>query len=307
MFVPRIYCRNNVEKFFRRATELSGDCDVSTGVRTIGCKGKEADAPPNFALGLVGNVLITRTGFTPAKRIGEYEGVRMKDNLRESLSTLMDNEGDELEVRRVLKGLGDSPDAAESWRRYHLARSLMQRDREIDVSSDLSAGIMARIKNEPLPQSSATSKQARRYGSFSFAGSAAVAAAVSLMVITGVQFYNGFDATGPADMASRAADNAENVPASSSLPMASLGSPVSLPSLQAPMLLGEGLMPVGAGSGSAPLFMAPNQRQSQRADLEQARLLQSYLERHADGAAYRSGEAWMPLLRASAQESLSTR
>ncbi|MCP1363228.1 sigma-E factor negative regulatory protein, partial [Halomonas sp. BBD45] len=75
----------------------------------------------------------------------------MKDDLCESLSALMDNEGDELELRRVLKVLDDSPDAAERWRRYHLARSLMQRDRDIDVSADLSAGIMARIKDEPVP------------------------------------------------------------------------------------------------------------------------------------------------------------
>ena len=45
----------------------------------------------------------------------------------------------------------------------------------------------------------------------------------------------------------------------------------------------------------------------QRTDKQQARLLQSYLDRHAEGAAYRSGDAWMPLLRASGQESLGLR
>ncbi|MEC9482403.1 MAG: sigma-E factor negative regulatory protein, partial [Halomonas sp.] len=114
----------------------------------------------------------------------------MKDNLRESLSALMDNEGDELEVRRVLKSLDDSPGASETWRRYHLARSLMQRDREINVSTDLSAGIMARVAVEPIPvpQVSAPARTGR-WGARSLAGSAAVAAAVSLMVITGAQFY----------------------------------------------------------------------------------------------------------------------
>lgn len=244
----------------------------------------------------------------PTNRIGEYEGVRMKDNLRESLSALMDNEGDELELRRVLKVLDDSPDAAERWRRYHLARSLMQRDREIDVSTDLSAGIMARIQDEPVPYAAAAPSQTRRHGSFSFAGSAAVAAAVSLMVITGVQFYNGFGAGEPAEVAGGNAGSTATMPASSP-PMTneSLAMPVGSPLFQTSPMLGDGLMSVGANGGNMPLFMSPNQRQSQRADLEQARLLQSYLDRHADSAAYRSGEAWMPLLRASAQESLSTR
>lgn len=214
--------------------------------------------------------------YAPSKSIVEYEGVRMKDNLRESLSALIDSEGDELELRRVLRALGDSPDAAETWRRYHLARSLMQRDREIDVSTDLSAGIMARIEDEPVPQTVAES-ESRRHGSFSFAGSAAVAAAVSLMVITGAQFYNGFNSAGSTEVANRAPDNDSQLrAASSSVPSASLSTPVGLPMFQTSPE-GNSLMSVGVGN-EMPMFMSPNQRQSQRADLEQAQLLQSYLD-----------------------------
>ncbi|MGL6250628.1 MAG: sigma-E factor negative regulatory protein, partial [Billgrantia desiderata] len=64
----------------------------------------------------------------------------MSQNARESLSALMDNEGDDLELRRTLKSLEEQPDAAEAWRRYHLMRSVMRRDHDIDVSTDLSAG-----------------------------------------------------------------------------------------------------------------------------------------------------------------------
>jgi len=49
----------------------------------------------------------------------------------------MDGESDELELRRVLKGLDKDSDSADTWRRYHLARSLMQRDKDIDISTDL--------------------------------------------------------------------------------------------------------------------------------------------------------------------------
>ena len=75
----------------------------------------------------------------------------MSQSTRESLSAFMDSESDELELRRVLKSLPDDADAAETWRRYHLARSMMQRERGVDVSVDLSAGIMARLREEPAP------------------------------------------------------------------------------------------------------------------------------------------------------------
>lgn len=237
----------------------------------------------------------------------------MKDNLRESLSALMDNEGDELELRRVLKTIDDSPDAAEVWRRYHLARSLMQRDRGVDVSADLAAGVMARIEADPIPAPEAG--RSRRH-SLSFAGNAAVAAAVSLMVIAGVQFYDGGIMT-PSELAEVGSGGSEvnrRIPESGVQPAASwtLGdssagrAASSLPFIQSSPVADGGLVTVGAENGM-PMFMAPNQRQSQHADREQARLLQSYLDRHAQGVANRSGEAWMPLLRASSQESLGTR
>lgn len=237
----------------------------------------------------------------------------MKENLRESLSALMDNEGDELELRRALKALDGSPDDAEAWRRYHLARSLMHRDRGIDVSTDLCAGIMARIEAEPMPPLS-DDVAPRRHASLPFGSGAAIAAAVSLMVITGVQFYNstGSSAIPEVDSGIASTGSSPQFAALDTQPVSATVSDIpevarpaaNLPLFQTPV--GDGLMAVSMGSES-PLFMAPDQRQPQRADIEQARLLHSYLERHAEGSAYRSGESWMPLLRASAQEPLSQR
>lgn len=247
----------------------------------------------------------------------------MSQNARESLSALMDNEGDELELRRVLKTLGESPDAAEAWRRYHLMRSLMRREQGVDVATDLSAGIMTRLRDEPAPQVDLAPAPARR--SLPLARSAGIAAAVSLMVITGVQFYNG---GGPDGSAGGEPGLATGTAAGQASPATSLaatqGGSSTRPSLvdlplfqtqqpQAPLgvsAAGNGLMTVGVG-GEAPLFMAPfmapNPGQSLVTDQEQARLLQSYLDRHAEGAAYRSGDTWMPLLRASGNAHLGQR
>lgn len=222
----------------------------------------------------------------------------MSQNARESLSALMDNEGDELELRRVLKALEDTPDAADAWRRYHLMRSLMHRDAEVDVTTDLSAGVMARLRDEPVPEASAPVGPRR---SLPFARSAGIAAAVSLMVITGVQFYpSGEPEVGTAQLAA---------PPASSGAGAGNASPASArgPSLtELPMFQGsrdgQGLMTVGADA--SPLFPAPAPRQSLRSDQQQALLLQSYLDRHAEGAAYAGSDVWMPLLRASGNETL---
>ncbi|MCL7941168.1 sigma-E factor negative regulatory protein [Halomonas sp. ATCH28] len=232
----------------------------------------------------------------------------MSQNARESLSALMDNEGDELELRRVLKALDDSPDAAETWRRYHLMRSLMRREPEVDVATDLSAGIMARLQDEQLPRVDAGGGAGRP---ISLARGAGIAAAVSLMVISGVQFYNGSLDSGqaPAEVASQGqpAGDLQASPAAlggSELAASGPDSRPSLPGLplfQTPSGDSRGAMTVGAGFDS-PLFLSP--RQSARDDQQQAQLLQSYLDRHAEGAAYRSGDTWMPLLRASGSESL---
>ncbi|WP_108446891.1 sigma-E factor negative regulatory protein [Halomonas denitrificans] len=243
----------------------------------------------------------------------------MSQNARESLSALMDNEGDELELRRVLKSLEESPDAADAWRRYHLMRSLMRREHEVDVATDLSAGIMARLEDEPLPQVEAEEPGAAGAGrSMSLMRGAGIAAAVSLMVITGVQFYHGGLGGGAVsgDVASQVPSQPLSGAELQATPAALGGSELAasratdrpsladLPLFQTPYGEGQGLMTVGAGVDS-PLVLSP--RQSARVNQQQAQLLQSYLDRHAEGAAYGSGDTWMPLLRASGSESLGQR
>ncbi|HCL40527.1 MAG TPA: RNA polymerase subunit sigma, partial [Pseudomonas sp.] len=48
--------------------------------------------------------------------------------LQESLSALMDNEADELEVRRVLQAADQDPALRSTWARYQMARSVMHKE-----------------------------------------------------------------------------------------------------------------------------------------------------------------------------------
>ncbi len=50
----------------------------------------------------------------------------MTEQLRESLSAVMDGEADEFEIRRVLNEAADDPELRGVWERYHLVRSVMR-------------------------------------------------------------------------------------------------------------------------------------------------------------------------------------
>jgi sigma-E factor negative regulatory protein RseA len=56
------------------------------------------------------------------------------DQLFESLSALVDNEANELEVRRILKHAENNPDLMERWRRYHLIGSALRKERSLQIS-----------------------------------------------------------------------------------------------------------------------------------------------------------------------------
>ncbi|MGM0521376.1 MAG: sigma-E factor negative regulatory protein [Pseudomonadota bacterium] len=251
----------------------------------------------------------------------------MSQNTRESLSAMMDGESDELELRRVLKALPDDVDAADTWRRYHLARSLMQREQGVDVSIDLSAGVMARLQDEPVPladtplEAKASVEPKEKVPTISFARGAGVAAAVSLMVITGVQYFNnGFDDGNNGSSVDRSASvaNAPSSPASATQQVQPVSLATSEPSRvgganndipvfePTPFRLNgqsanSGLMNVSEGGFSAAQLPpnATNSVQNAGLDLEQTRLLRSYLEQHAHGAAYGNSDSWLPLMRSA--------
>jgi len=221
----------------------------------------------------------------------------------------MDGESDELELRRVLKALPNDDGAAETWRRYHLARSMMQRERGVDVSIDLSAGIMARLRDESAPSMDIEERVATpRSGGISFARGAGVAAAVSLMVITGVQFFGnglsesqgggGIAASSPSATSQVQPVNLAGQPAMASnadMPMFE-PTPFRISGQPAP----SGLMNISEAGFSTQATQGVSASQGTNINVDQIGMLQSYLEQHTQSAAYGSGDSWMPLMRSSA-------
>ncbi|MCB1664440.1 MAG: sigma-E factor negative regulatory protein [Pseudomonadales bacterium] len=77
--------------------------------------------------------------------------------LEESLSALMDNEADDLELRRLLKTAPGDGELGETWRRYNLVRSVLQHEEVAAVSSDATQRLFAALEAEEAyaPETSA--------------------------------------------------------------------------------------------------------------------------------------------------------
>ena len=104
-----------------------------------------------------------------------------RDALQESLSAVMDNEADELELRRVLNAFDDA-ETRDTWSRYQVARAVMHKDLLIP-RLDIAAAVSAALADEAVP-----AKAAR--GPWRSLGRLAVAASVTVAVLAGVRLYN---------------------------------------------------------------------------------------------------------------------
>ncbi len=122
----------------------------------------------------------------------------------ETLSALMDDHADELELRRLLKDMPANPELADTWNRYNLARSVLHKEEVFSVSAAGTQRILAALAAE-APHSSSTAWPARVAAPWLPAvGRLAIAASVTLAVFVGLQ--SALDQGGPAGMV---AGNAE--------------------------------------------------------------------------------------------------
>lgn len=109
-----------------------------------------------------------------------------REALQETLSAVMDNEADELELRRVLAACGEDAELRSTWSRYQLARSVMHREPTLP-KLDIAAAVSAALADEAAPPKA-------EKGPWRMVGRLAVAALVTLAVLAGVRLYNQNDA-----------------------------------------------------------------------------------------------------------------
>ncbi|MDB6142470.1 MAG: anti sigma-E protein RseA [Pseudomonas sp.] len=194
-----------------------------------------------------------------------------REALQESLSAVMDNEADELELRRVLNAFDDAETRA-TWSRYQVARAAMHKDLLLP-RMDISAAVCAAIADEVSPVKVARSpwRSLTRL---------AVAASVTVAVLAGVRLYNHDDIAG-VELAQQQAPQ----PAS-----------LSVPQVKGPAVLAG----YNESSEQAPGPMASGVLQGQAGWHDQR--LPGYLRQHAQQAALKGTESALPYARAASLE-----
>lgn len=84
-------------------------------------------------------------------------------NKAESISALMDGEVDELELRRLLSQLAQTPEEAQRWQRYQLTSALLRGEAPVRVPDSFSARVMSSLgtqhADDGAEQSVATPQQ----------------------------------------------------------------------------------------------------------------------------------------------------
>lgn len=199
------------------------------------------------------------------------------ESLRETMSALMDDEAEQLELRRVLHASEQDEEVRRTWERYQLARSVMHKE-PWQVSVDLSAGIAAALADEPVLQ--ATPVRSSRWKHQ--LGRVAVAASVTVAVLVGVRMVNQ-EATIDTSMASVERSAPETAVAVGAAPVTGIARPGAvLAGFSTQAQPGEQSQPAGVSAW-----------QEQR--------IGSYLRRHAESSAQAAPQL-LPYARAASLE-----
>ena len=193
-----------------------------------------------------------------------------REALQESLSAVMDNEADELELRRVLNAFDDTETRA-TWSRYQVARAAMHKELLLP-QLDISAAVSAALADEATPVKADRS-------AWRSLGRLAVAASVTVAVLAGVRLYNQDEISG--------AQLAAQQPVQQGL---------IAPQVQGPAVLAG--YNESADQATGPMANGVLQGQSGWQDQR----LPGYLRQHTQEAAVKGTESALPYARAASME-----
>jgi sigma-E factor negative regulatory protein RseA len=213
-----------------------------------------------------------------------------RDAVNQSLSSLLDGEHDELDLKRVLKAAETDASVLETWSRYSRNQQLIKREATLFCDSDFLSSVQAAIEDEAQPERS-EQKASRTSGPFDWAARVAVAACFTFAFLIGFNYLG-------------SEQNADNAATASPQVAASVPEGFELPPLNA--------RTVSSGAGSNfrdPLLYSKPVVVNNRAAQQAARLspeLQSYLNelmlRHAELSSASGSFGIMPLSRVNTLE-----
>jgi sigma-E factor negative regulatory protein RseA len=197
----------------------------------------------------------------------------MNERMRESLSALLDDEANELELERVLSQMSSDAELRQTWLRFNMANHALHGEQLAHLNWDISA----RVQSARDGSQSGTSAPARKGFKQRLMRpliSVGVAASVALTVVIGGQQLAGIGS----------ADRYGNAPSVAASP-----SPVGL-------LNSLGATTLQASYGTQPMPVLQPATRSAYQDLAQQRL-RRYMQAHAEQAALNSPQGLVPFAR----------
>ena len=193
----------------------------------------------------------------------------MTERLRESLSSLMDGEANELELQRLLSHIGEDDELRQTWVRYNAVRSAVVGQDSPDLAIDISQRVRLVVAQEG---NGAVGGIAQRL--LKPLASFAVAASVATVVVVGGQQLSQVGTVGSG---------------SSSDALAGGVSAVGFVNIQ-----GATSVPASYGTRAVPVLQ-PASRTAYR-ELARQRM-QQYMQEHAEHAALNSPQGLVPFSR----------
>jgi len=194
----------------------------------------------------------------------------MSEQLRESLSAMLDDEATELELRRVLRAMEDDAALGQAWQRYHLTRAAMTDQATAYLHLDISSRVRAAVETGHIHPAQQPLKQRLLRP----LASVAVAASVAATVVIGGQ-----------QLARVGSDDPYGVSAASSGGVSPVG-----------MINSVGAVPVQASYGTAPIPVLEPATRTAYQELARQRM-QMYMQEHAEHAALNSPQGLIPFAR----------
>ena len=193
----------------------------------------------------------------------------MTEKMRESLSALLDDEADELELRRVLACIEDDKELRQTWFRYNVARDALSGHSYKSFDMDVSAGVRSAIAaDDRSPREGLRQRLLRPVASL------AVAASVAATVVIGGQ---------------QLAQLGGSDPLGGGQALAASASPVGMVNS-----LGATTVRASYGTQSVPVLQ-PATRTAYR-ELARQRM-EKYMQEHAEQAALNSPQGLIPFAR----------
>lgn len=193
--------------------------------------------------------------------------------MRESLSALMDDESNELELERVLSQIGSNEALRQTWLRYNLSHNAAQGDQLAHRDWDISARVKSSLAGSEMGRS-AGAFEGFRDRMLRPLISVGVAASVAFTVVIGGQHLAGIEDASPFGG----------------------GQSVATTPLPAGVASGFGGVTRTASYGPAPAAQLEPATPSAYQDLAQRRL-HKYMQQHAEQAALNSPQGLVPFAR----------